>query len=363
MLDIDLCTLVDLRAGMWHKGVVSSGPLTGISEASDSASRLRRLAVEAVAIGYETVVNGLLTRLDSDADIDQVDVAVVERVGHTGAPTTRLDDEVKRALSSFCRQNVLQQHVFVGEERNDSFDPRQRGLVLVRSDPLDGTTNSLSLLDNWSTVVLFDMARSSRPGSFRHFAGAIATAAGWIVSWDLGGSKHNANGAYERLHGNVFLQSIPGHLSGSDLGTRRLELETLRPGESQHIAAVAASAERRDILTGRLGPLLSLERQVTFWNAAGNSIAPGLLAGNVGTLVEPKQVTLHDSALLIPFSLLGGSVFDLDTGRLMNYLDEYEAGITGQQEKPIRPFVATKHEGVGLEICQLWQDSGREGHQ
>jgi hypothetical protein len=116
------------------------------------------------------------------------------------------------------------------------------------------------------------------------------------------------------------------------------------PGDPAKIASVAVSRERRAEVSRRFGALLDSE--ISYWNIAGNNAATALLAGDLGAIVEVKPVTLHDSAFLVPYTILGGKTYYLDTGKSFNYLDLYEAMATGEKAKPVMPFVATMHEDL-----------------
>lgn len=70
-------------------------------------------------------------------------------------------------------------------------------------------------------------------------------------------------------------------------------------------------------------------------------MAPGLLLGQVGSVIETQPVTLHDSAFLIPHVLLGGRVDGLTSGPI-DYLGLYESNCTSfdATDTPIPPYVA-----------------------
>ncbi|MGZ4666834.1 MAG: hypothetical protein ACXV5Q_17795 [Frankiaceae bacterium] len=120
---------------------------------------------------------------------------------------------------------------------------------------------------------------------------------------------------YAHLHGDLFLQSLPAYFLSADEPPRRWQVRVLRGGTAGRFAAVATSAEhRRDIFTQL--PLLGPDSPQWFSVLAGNPLAPALLVGELGGIYERERVSLHDGALLVSFSLLGGTVFNTDGQRI-----------------------------------------------
>lgn len=170
----------------------------------------------------------------------------------------------------------------------------------------------------------------------------------------MGGSTHSTDGRYDRIPGSVFLQSAPAHLMGSTRARGRLQLLSVTPGDPAKIASVAVSRERRSETARRFGRFFETD-DISYWNIAGNNAATALFAGDLGAIVEVKPVTLHDSALLIPYTILGGRTYYLDSAEAFNYLDLYEAMATAEQQRVVRPYVATMHEDLATRLTDSFR--------
>lgn len=320
-----------------------------LSAALDLPGGLRRAAVQAAQWQYEAILKGLVQQFEfvDERDSDPIG-PILSRPGHRGDPTRDIDVKAHSALKEFMRRKwrLPYNYYIVGEEANEPVDLNDRTAVLVRSDPLDGTTNCVTLLDSWATVVCFDIARKNRPGRFRHVAGAIATSAGWLLSWScqseyLSDGRRVSDGA-----STVYLQSVPIHFFSLGEPARRWQLSSLTPGNPRRVAAVCASSSRRAEVAQRfLGRL----DDMWLWSGAGNPLGPALLAGELGGILEPSAVSLHDSAFLIPFQLLGGKITTLQGARF-SALDAYEAAVTRTDDKPIPPFLAYKEPSLPAQL-------------
>ncbi|ANZ42314.1 hypothetical protein BBK82_46760 [Lentzea guizhouensis] len=312
-----------------------------LSAALDLPGGLRRVAVQAVQWQYEAILKSLVQQFEFVDDQDEDPIGpVLSRPGHRGEPTRDIDFKAHSALKEFLRRRWVLPHNYyiIGEEANEPINLRDQNAVLVRSDPLDGTTNCVTLLGSWATVVCFDVARKNRPGRFRHVAGAIATSAGWLLSWSVW-SDYRPDGTRNSFgKTTVFLQSIPIHFFSSGEPARRWQLSSLTKGNPRRLAAVCASASRRAEVLQRFQADMD---DTWLWSGAGNPLGPALLAGELGGILEPSAVTLHDSAFLIPFELLGGTTVTLD-GSPFSALDAYEAAATRPDDQPIPPFLAYK---------------------
>lgn len=121
------------------------------------------------------------------------------------------------------------------------------------------------------------------------------------------------------------------------MGWQRLQVE--EENRSNSVASVAASHKRFTAFEGVRTRIFSHDGVV--YHLAGNPLWAGLLMGQVGSVVETQNVTLHDSVFLIPHSLLGGRVEDA-SGGVLDYLKLYEANATSfdPARKPVPPHVA-----------------------
>ena len=310
-----------------------------LSTALDLSAQLRRTAVQAVQWQYEAILKGLTQQFELLDEDDRFDVGIISRWGHQGDPTRSIDVIAHDALRNFLTHRWCHPYSprIVGEEVSEPINPRDTGIALIRSDPLDGTTNSLTLLDNWATVVCIDIPRKRRPGHFRHMAGAIATSAGWVLSWDCK-SHYCEDGIRAGSDASVFLQSLPIHFFSAGEEPRRWQLRALTLGSEDRLAAVCAPAKRRHDLDERFGGHLEC---MWLWAGAGNPLGPALLAGELGGIIEPEPVSLHDSAFLIPFELLGGTTVTLE-GKKFSPLDTYESSALSAEEKSMPAFLAYK---------------------
>jgi len=314
---------------------------TDWTDANDLANYYRALAVKAVSTCITSVIEGLVAPLDFINEPDEAPARIRARSGHRGEPTRPLDERAASTLSQFLVEakrghRILHEYVEIGEEQHRPFDPQTPDLLLIRSDVLDGTTNAVTLLDSWATAVLLDLARRRAPGHFRHLAGAIGTSAGWVVSWTNVSTRAGV-GRYRDVRGSVYIENVLHHYLSSSSAVRRFQLGSLTAGNPNRIAAVAAPSGRRGKLSDKFGEVI---HESWFWSGAGNPLAPALLAGELGAVIEPEFVTLHDSAYLIPFTILGGEVADW-SGLRIQVLDHYEEYAV-DPGAPMPPFVALK---------------------
>lgn len=305
----------------------------------DMARAARAVAVSAAENALETVVAELMKVVDDDDD--RLPVVLSQDPKHPGAPARPIDamaqTAVRRGAESAIEERDavfsgrVSQICYVGEESGSQTQLIRPGTLVVRSDPLDGTSNAVNLLQGYCSVVTVDYI--DIPGKRgRHLGGAIL--GGDIdISWEQWSRRSQTGDGYHNALGRVYVRSV------------RLRTEWRAAEVSQeyrvmaNMASVAASESRfRE---------LEAYREAAFaaggivYHLAGNPFCAALLFGEVGSFVEIKDVTLHDSAYLIPHWLLGGATEGLD-GSPLNYIDLYEENIANfdVSAKPVPPFVA-----------------------
>jgi hypothetical protein len=301
----------------------------------------RRTAVDAAKAAHETIVLGLLAVFDRDEYSEDLDPLWIlnEDPDHPGSPAKRLDIDARDAASDSLRGGLerdatVKNLIFCGEEVPDRTIVLNQDDYLLRLDALDGTHNSLAFWTGYSSVICIDQVRVSRAGSrARHVAGAIATPQG-IVSWTNNSRFDRDAHGYPHVVGDVFFEYSPF------MPERQVHTRTWSRS-ADVIAAVAHTEERYQDVREVAARHSSLEKIQRFYTAAGTPLAPALIGGEVGAIIEPHHVTLHDSALLMPHQLLGGVTTDLN-GQPLNYLGLYEAnGLRlDPNDKPIPGYIA-----------------------
>lgn len=264
------------------------------------------------ALSYNPAHSG-----DTPEPIDAVATAAAEDVVRTELRARGIHD--REILSA-------------GEEAGNGTHLVKPETYLHRSDSLDGSTSALARLLGHSSVCAIDRSRSD--GTARHYAGAIYNSSGWLVSWEHYSARNVARGSYPRLAGAVFISNPAWDLP-------EIELTAIRWDRREAtLAAVAHNQSRRagvEAIADRLG----IAHDSAFWTAGGTPLAPALLCGQIGALIEPNAVSLHDSLLLLPYQLLGGEILT-PVGDPMDYMHIYEANALDMNPgaRPVKGYVA-----------------------
>lgn len=302
----------------------------------------RGASVAAVKAAQAAIARRLLGVFDEDefSEDDSARSYMSMDPNHPGSAPDPIDFEAKAAAEAILRDLMTatmtstEMMVFCGEEAGEINRVVKHGTYLCRLDALDGTKNSLAFWTGYSSVVCIDQARIYSDGSkrARHLAGAIGTPQG-IVSWTNTGSFDRHYGKYMQVRGDVYFEH-PLYMEERLVSSRRWTRA------SSVVAAVAHDEQRynevRTILKG-----YGLDNPERFYTAGGTPLAPALIGGQVFAVVEPRNVTLHDSALLMPHYLLNGTITDLQDKKL-DYLALYEAGGLNLDPnyKPIPGYIA-----------------------
>lgn len=262
----------------------------------------------------------------------------VQSPNHPGVPANRLDAVAEEAARTGLHELSASRGPAHGPNRVHYCGEESAGIgtqnlhsgdFIVRTDPLDGTTNAVTILTGFASVALVDRVEDQ---NVTHLAGAIVS--GHIdVRWYVAERDWYADGVDTPLEGRVFVRAprLPGDNWAPLPLQRNKRLNTL--------AAVAASRSRWQMCDRvAQGALADGGR---FYNLAGNPYCGSLLIGQLGGVFEPSNVTLHDSAYLIPLLLAGGSVEDLQ-GMRLDYLSLYETNALdfALDRKPVPPFLA-----------------------
>lgn len=303
------------------------------------ATDLRKVACAMAAATAESIVAEFFRGIDADDHVEPGNVHMDWDPNHPGDAPIKLDASAKRVAHREGTSRLKKlgyptdEVVFGGEEGGYGTQSVSSGNLIVRQDVLDGSKNALRVMNEFATVHLLDKSRSVNPPRTRHYAGAILAANGFEVSWQNHSRFADQNLWYPRFDCEVYVAA-----AGWGQPSRRVRglSYTRDPGT---VAAVAHKTDKKDKLDQLLAQLGVQPKSV--FTVAGTPLVSGLLAGEIGMIVETEPVTLHDSALLIPFQMLGGYVTDLNCQRL-NYLKIYEqnAHILRADHKPIPGYIA-----------------------
>ncbi|HEX6501102.1 MAG TPA: hypothetical protein VF054_19040 [Micromonosporaceae bacterium] len=321
----------------------------------EMASEYRVAAARIVATGLNQargeirsqVVSGLVNPLAFRGVSDQ-----------GGFEPTKIDAMMDRVIESLVSSR-MPGVIYCSEESPRNLYP-EPGDIVAWSDPLDGTTNAFTFFGGYAVVLYFDRFIHGR---YDHLAGAIASSDGTIVSW-------------QRFHddGEVWIDwpdemRWPGLKAGSENGVARTpatppyrvgvgrigdddplatagRVIPLFGGVRKRLASVASTVSRREDLDrildlGREDGPPDRQTDMVLSTLAGNPLVSALLVGQLGAIVEPHAVKLHDAAYLIPLVLAGGVVVDLNDNEI-NVFRAFE------QVEPARrrvgPFIAAASE-------------------
>ncbi|MBW4818431.1 hypothetical protein [Rhodococcus qingshengii] len=312
---------------------------TGIEIRAELA---RLAAVAAAKEAQKKIVLSLLDQIprdEYDEDTETEPRPILNHdPDHPGSAAEDIDVEAHRAAVDSLVENLGRdlgitrtRLILAGEEVPARTTHLSHNDIIGRLDACDGTTNSLEYWSGYSSVVLIDQVRLRGRRRARHLAGAIGGPQGYL-SWTHDSTYNMGLGGYPQVVGKVYFEH-PQFVKERRLPTRRWARS------KDTIAAVAHSSERyAQVRKIAAAHALEVDR---FLSAGGTPLAPALVGGNVGAIIEPHHVTLHDSALLIPHQLLGGAITDLD-GKPFDYLRVYEDhGLTlDPNDKPVHGYIA-----------------------
>lgn len=304
----------------------------------------RHAAVAAAKAAQRVVALGLLAAFDQDeyaVELVQRPSIMSQAPDHPGDPADWLDFDARKAA-----QETLQEHmsisfgvdptnlIFCGEEAPDINTRVGHGDFLCRIDALDGTKNSLAFWTGYSSVICIDQARiyPEVPPRARHLGGAIATPHG-IVSWTNTGSFDRKMNRYGRVNGKVFFEH-PLYMDEREILSRSWSTR------ATNVVASVAHDDDRYWAARKVMDDFGI-RPERFYTAGGTPLAPALIGGQLSALVEPHNVTLHDSALLMPHFLLQGKI-STPVGADLDYLALYESnGLNlNPNHRPVPGYIA-----------------------
>lgn len=275
-------------------------------------------------------------------------VSVFEKVAnfdpdHTGKPPIEADVLAQQRLEEVVEANPPSQQlgdvVFLGEEvakRELQYDKDVRHLI-VRSDPIDGTSNMSHCGDGFSSVVTIDQWVPELQ-KWQHMAGSIIRNDGDGISWS-NRSVHRHNVVIDFR--DLSPRSLPRIIDRPPIPNfKRWRLsDEWREKLAYAGATVAAHRDtRRSVLVADFPDLIRKPDFLDF--RSGSASAWGLCNRRLGFVFEMNATTIHDSAHLYPFTYLGGEVVDhayqpIDVAEIF----EANAGPDGEV-KAVPPYIA-----------------------
>jgi hypothetical protein len=256
-------------------------------------------------------------------------------------------------MDQLVRQMVMREFpdcVYLSEEGMATVYP-DPGDVFAWCDPLDGTTNAFTMFSGYAVVLFFEQWTGNR---FEHLAGAIASADGTVVSW------HRFRGS-----GDVYIdwpedfswpsqtQAAETHRSTTKETNQTPRWQTrLGPGGAMQphagvlarVAAVAGTPNRLSEVHLVYDVFSPIKTKLAFqrrWLAtvAGNPYIAPLLVGDLGAIIEPREVTMYDAVYLIPLVLAGGHVYSLVNRNEIDPLQIFSLG--NPLTRTMGPFLAS----------------------
>lgn len=299
----------------------------------------RQIAIAGAETAMRAVIEDLLSLVDDD---DERAIGMLSQdPRHAGSPALRIDALAQAAAKNGAEQKWEELRptladraryvAYVGEEAGTQTQIIQPGTLVIRFDPLDGTTNAVNIINGFCSVATVDLIRDQRDRP-RHLAGAII--GGEIdVSWSHWSRRSRQSSRYVRPIGQVFVRSVR---TGRDW--RKLDVAQEERNTSS-VASVAASHKRFSAFARFRESIFAKDGVV--YHLAGNPLCAALLLGHLGAVVETQNVTLHDSAFLIPHWILEGRIETIEF-EPFDYLYEYEQNAVNFDpcSKPIGPFIA-----------------------
>lgn len=280
-----------------------------------------------------------------------------------GFAPLKIDAQLDRRI----RHNVerLTPEVSYWSEESQPNLVQEENEVYAWCDPLDGTVNSFTLFGLSAVVLFYDWFYR---GKVRHLAGAIAASTGEIVSW-----QHIDRGVGEVWVDWPSEYVWPGE--SPEMDQRAFDIRTderptaaygvqvgetgdinIYPGKRQRIAAVATTRER----AARLAADFDLASPTDTpsgdrpWlsNLGGNPVVAPLLLGELGGVIEVKNIALHDAAYLFPLTIARGVVADL-SGEAIDVFDRFHS--VHPEHRRIGPFVAAASKDTLLSLLETYR--------
>jgi hypothetical protein len=271
----------------------------------------------------------------------------------SGYPPAEIDALMDRFISSEVAKRVPGA-TYLSEEGAVNIAP-EPGEIIAWCDPLDGTTNALTVFSDFAVVLFFEQYDGVR---FEHLGGAIASSDGTVVSWqqyqgqgevwvDWAGDLH-----WPAEDGNQSGEANLESPSASAPFIVQVGLDTQtkpRAGVSSRVAAVAATSRHRNDLS-RFYDLTLVDDGVGNDDAGsmgnrwlstlgGNPCIAPLLLGELGAIIEPNYVDKHDAIYLVPLTLAGGQVIGLEKKDDIKPLSFFSENDPGHLMKPFIAFV------------------------
>ena len=267
--------------------------------------------------------------------------------GHPGKPPLNIDSAAQHRFLEVVQQQPPSENggeglgdlLILGEEATVAgWDPDQPGrTTILRADPIDGTSSLAHCGDGFASVITVESRR--QPGSeWKHLGGAIVRSDGLTISW----SRRQVRAHHVILDlASLTPADRPNIL---DLGPvppfAAVELdESVRHAVATSGASVAAhSAKRREALRERFPDLQVLADHLDY--RAGTTAAWQLCNGMLGFIVELNATTIHDSAHLFPFYILGGQIVthDYEPIRVIELIQDHAD--PKNMEKVVPPYIA-----------------------
>jgi hypothetical protein len=268
----------------------------------------------------------------------------------TGFQPTKIDSDMDQAILRMVLAEEPDARYL--SEENESTVYLDEGTLLAWCDPLDGTTNAFTAFSGFAVVLFFEEYAKPR---FDHLAGSIASADGTVVSWQS--YRSGAGEVWVDWAGDFDWPALTSEekervrldpLSGDKQSSYRVEvgqqakLHAYR-GVPARLAAVAATAQRRILLNNSYDLFKNTVEEDSRdrrWlsTLGGNPYIAPLLLGELGGIIEPRQVKMHDAVYLIPLVLAGGHVYNLETRHELDPLEFFAAQHT--LERSIDSFIA-----------------------
>ncbi|WP_158711638.1 FIG domain-containing protein [Streptomyces xylophagus] len=318
----------------------------------------RNIAIDVVANGINKARSELRTQLLSGDVNPHASSAIA---GQRGYPPTKIDVVMNDYLGNLVRARVPEVQYFSEESSTNDF-PTQ-GRLYARCDPLDGTTNAFTALGAYAVVLYFEEYKNDK---YNHLAGAIASSDGTIVSWEhFGGSIGEvwidwpSDFNWPSLEGrDEYLNNSAG--SGDDPGfgkqVGKPNGTPLHGAKLRRVAVVASTVKRwRDVisrfnLTSEPDSNAPKEEQRWLSTLGGNPFVTPLLLGELGVIIEPHKIKLHDAAYLIPLTLAGGTVVDFHDIDIPVVTTAFS---DPSNERGVGPFIASTNEDGIKEIFKV----------
>ncbi len=279
-----------------------------------------------------------------------------------GYPPGKIDAVMDRFIAGRVNAKVPSA-TYMSEESTVNLAP-EMGDIIAWCDPLDGTTNALTVLSDYAIVLFFEEYRSVGPehrSGFDHLGGAIASSDGTVVSWQ---QYQNSGEVWVDWASDFWpaATDTPAAESLLDIDPKPVPFSVqvgidvpIRPrqGKSNRIASVAAPATHRNELdeiydltlveSGGNGDTKRTSEDRWLSTLGGNPCIAPLLLGQLGAIIEPTMVDKHDAIYLVPLTLAGGKVIDLQSRKGIRPLDVFTMMEPGGT---IEPFIAFINDDV-----------------